>query len=84
VFVLADVVRPARAVGHAIAAELWDEEVKRQALAQDGTLAGFKVFQRADWNHFRHAGPDPIDQPSTLVEQLDWLRAAGFSDLDLH
>jgi tRNA (cmo5U34)-methyltransferase len=84
VFVLADVVRPARAVGHAIAAELWYEEVKRRALAQDGTLAGFEAFQRADWNHFRHAGPDPIDQPSTLVEQLDWLRAAGFTDLDLH
>jgi tRNA (cmo5U34)-methyltransferase len=84
VFVLADLIRPAAAVGHAIAAELWDEEVRRRSLALDGTLAGFEVFRRADWNHFRHAEPDPIDKPSTLLEQLDWLRAAGFADVDAH
>jgi tRNA (cmo5U34)-methyltransferase len=84
VFVLADVIRPAAAVGHAIAAELWDEEVRRQALALDGTLDGFDAFDRADWNHFRHAELDPIDRPSTLVEQLEWLRAVGFAEVDLH
>lgn len=84
VFVLADVIRPTTAVGHAIAAELWDEEVRRRALALDGTLEGVEAFSRADWNHFRHAEPDPIDKPSTLVEQLEWLRWAGFAEVDLH
>jgi tRNA (cmo5U34)-methyltransferase len=84
VFVLADVIRPATAVGHAIAAELWDEEVRRRSLALDGTLEGLDAFRRADWNHFRHAELNPIDKPSTLVEQLDWLRSAGFSDVDAH
>ena len=84
VFVLADVIRPAAAVGHAIAAELWDEEVRRRSLALDGTLEGLDAFRRADWNHFRHAELNPIDKPSTLVEQLDWLRSAGFSDVDAH
>ena len=84
VFVLADIIRPATRVGHAIAAELWDEEVRRRALALDGTLDGFDAFRRADWNHFRHEELDPIDKPSTLSEQLDWLRSAGFVDVDVH
>lgn len=84
VFVLADVVQPATAAGAAIAAELWDREVEDRSLALDGDLRGFEAFRRADWNHFRHAVLDPIDQPSTVLEHLDWLRAAGFAEVDLH
>ncbi|MEQ8814280.1 MAG: class I SAM-dependent methyltransferase [Thalassobaculum sp.] len=84
VFVLADVVQPATAAGNAIAADLWDQEVRGRALSLDGNLEGFEAFRRADWNHFRHKELDPIDQPSTVVEQLDWLRAAGFVEVDLH
>lgn len=84
VFVLADIIRPAVTVGYDIAAELWDEAVKRRANELDGTLDGFELFQRADWNNFRHRGFDPIDKPSTLAEHIDWLRAAGFADVDVH
>lgn len=84
VFVLADVVQPAGVAGSAIAAELWDQEVKDRALALDGDLGGFEAFRRADWNHFRHAVLDPIDQPSTVAEHLDWLRAEGYVEVDLH
>lgn len=84
VFVLADVVQPATAVGARVAGDLWDAEVRRRALARDGTLHGYEAFQAADWNHFRHTELDPIDKPARLVDQLDWLRAAGFADLDLH
>lgn len=84
VFVLADVVQPAGDAGSAIAAELWDQEVRDRALALDGDLAGFEAFRRADWNHFRHASLDPIDKPSTVAEHLDWLRAAGYVEVDLH
>lgn len=84
VFVLADVIRPTLPVGNEIAAELWDEAVKRRSVELDGTLEGYETFHRADWNHFRHEEPDPIDKPSTLVEHLDWLRSAGFADVDVH
>ena len=84
VFVLADVIQPATAAGSAIAADLWDQEVKDRALSLDGDLKGFEAFKRADWNHFRHEVLDPIDKPSTVVEHLDWLRDAGFVDVDLH
>lgn len=83
-FILADIVRPATRVGHAIAATMWDEEVRRRSMDLDGDLSGFDAFRRADWNHFRHEVPDPIDRPATVVEQMDWLRAAGFTAVDLH
>lgn len=84
VFVLADVVQPAGAAGAAIAAELWDDEVRERSRALDGDLGGFEAFRRADWNHFRHAVLDPIDQPSTVAEHLDWVRDAGYLEVDLH
>src|SRR3546814_8450769 len=55
VFVLADVVQPAGDAGSAIAAELWDQEVRDRALALDGDLAGFEAFRRADWNQIGRA-----------------------------
>ena len=84
VFVLADVVRPETDAGNAIAADLWDEETRHRSLELDGDLAGFEAFRRADWNHFRHAVLDPMDQPSSVAEHLDWLRDAGFVGVDLH
>ncbi len=84
VFALADVIRPETDAGNAIAADLWDEETRRRSQEIDGDLGGFEAFRRADWNHFRHAVLDPMDQPSTLVEHLDWLRDAGFVGVDLH
>lgn len=86
VFVLADMIRPVNAAGHGIAADLWDAEVKRRSMELDGDLRGFRLFQDADWNNFHHGeqGPDDIDKPSTLVEHLDWLRAAGFQEVDVH
>jgi tRNA (cmo5U34)-methyltransferase len=84
VFVLADMVRPARSVGHRVAGWMWDEEVRRRALALDGDEGGFERFRAADWNNFHRGEFDPVDQPSTLVEHVDLLRAAGFVDVDLH
>ncbi len=84
VFVLADVLEPATAAGYAIAANMWDEEVKRRSKALDGSLQGFAAFQETEWNHFHHQQPDPIDKPSLLSDQLTWLTDAGFRDIDLH
>ena len=84
VFVLADIVRPARPVGHAVAGWMWDEEVRRRSLALDGDERGFALFQEADWNNFNHGVFQPLDKPSTVVEHVDLLRAAGFVDVDLH
>lgn len=84
VFALADVIRPATKTGDEIAADLWDEEVRRRAMMLDGNENGFQHFQAADWNHFRHRELDPIDKPATIAEHLEWLREAGFVDIDVH
>lgn len=84
VFVLADIIRPARPIGNEIAAQCWDEEVRRRAMAIDGSEVGFELFRRAEWNHFHHGEPDPVDKPATLTDQLSWLHEAGFADIDIH
>ncbi len=84
VFVLADVIRPATKAGDAVAARMWDEEVERRSLSLAGDRSGLEAFREADWNNFRHEKLDPIDKPSTIAEHLDWLREAGFADVDLH
>ena len=82
VLVIADLVEPARAEGNAVAAEGWDEAVRARALHLDGSLAAFERFQQLGWNLYRH--PDPMDQPSRLFDQLRWMEAAGFRDVDVH
>ncbi len=82
VLVVADVIEPAHACGLAIAARAWDDAVRQRALALDGDTAAFDFFTRDGWNLYRH--PDPLDKPSRLLEQLQWLAAAGFTDVDVH
>ncbi len=82
VLVIADLVEPARAEGNAVAAEGWDEAVRGRALHLDGSLAAYERFQQLGWNLYRH--PDPMDQPSRLFDQLRWMEAAGFRDVDVH
>ncbi|MEO1089263.1 MAG: class I SAM-dependent methyltransferase [Pseudomonadota bacterium] len=84
VFVLADLVAPTTIIGQRMAAAMWDDEVRRRALAMDGDERGFRAFEAADWNLYRQAQPDPVDRPSRLLDQLDWLRDAGFVDIELH
>ncbi|NQW12048.1 MAG: class I SAM-dependent methyltransferase [Alphaproteobacteria bacterium] len=84
VFVLADLVEPATRRAQTVAADAWDAETRRRALDTDGTLDGFERFVAESWNHYRLTEPDPIGQPSRLVDMLDWLRAAGFADVDVH
>lgn len=81
-FVIADVVDPAHARGLAVAARAWDDAVRQRALALDGDTAAFDFFTRDGWNLYRH--PDPLDKPSRLLDQLQWLAAAGFADVDVH
>lgn len=84
VLVIADLIKPARPVGDDIAAKLWDDEVKRRSLELDGTLAGFDAFVAAEWNYYQYKDENTIDKPSLICEQIDWLREAGFSNVDIH
>ncbi len=84
VFVVADLVEPTSEAARRVAAKAWDDAVRRRALELDGDLAAFEAFQADDWNHYSAPEPDPVDMPSPLKSQLDWLAAAGLCDIDVH
>lgn len=84
VFVVADLVEPTSEAGRRVAAKAWDDAVRRRALELDGDLAAFEEFQATDWNYYADPEPDPVDMPSPLKSQLDWMEAAGLRDVDVH
>lgn len=82
--VIADLVQPATAAAHALAAQAWDEAVRQRALDLAGHLGPFEKFRDERWNLYADPEPDPIDQPSPLLDQLRWLEDAGLSGVDVY
>ena len=39
---------------------------------------------RVEQVDYSDPAPDPIDQPSALLDQLKWLEAAGLRNVDVH
>ncbi|MEQ8335417.1 class I SAM-dependent methyltransferase [Nisaea sp.] len=83
VFVLADLTEPASDAARRSFARQWELEVEQRSLALRGDRSGQERFRALDWNHYDPRVPDPLDKPSTLLEQMDWLRDAGFEQIDL-
>jgi tRNA (cmo5U34)-methyltransferase len=83
-FIIADVVAFKNQMGLKLAADQWDEEVKKQALEYDRSLDAFETFLNQHWNMYRYFDPDDIDKPSPLFDQLKWLEKAGFNDIEVH
>lgn len=81
---LADIMEPATPHVAELYAQQYDELVYQQSISLRGNPEGFEQFQRLHWNYFRYDYGDLTsgDQPSTLSDQLRWLRAAGFGQID--
>jgi len=84
VLVVADLVEPTTMRGRRLAASAWDHAVRQRSLQLRGNLCAFERFQAINWNYYSDPNPSPQDSPSTLVEQIDWLRVAGFVNVDVH
>lgn len=80
--ILADLIQPVSEAGIQLAAHAWDEEVLRRSLELDGEDRFYREFQNLDWNIFHH--PDPVDHPSPIFDQLNWLREAGYEAVDVY
>src|SRR5579863_7738312 len=80
---IADLVEPASSEARAHAARSWDESVHASVLEHLGNLEPSERFRHERWNYFADPAPDSMDQPSTLLEQLDWLREAGLVGVDV-
>jgi tRNA (cmo5U34)-methyltransferase len=84
VLVVADLVEPTTTLGRQLAAKAWDDAVKQRSIEMRGDLSAFKRFQALSWNYYSDPKPNPMDTPSTLADQIDWLRVAGFVNVDVH
>ena len=84
VFAVADLIEPESELGRKVAAKQWDACVRERSLRLRGDLSAYRYFVESDWNYFSAPGPDPVDHPSGLREQLEWLREAGFEAADVH
>lgn len=83
VFILIDLIMPTRQIGLDIAAREWDAWVHHKVEAESADPAVFTTFKKEGWNFYDDPAADPIDQPSGLWEQMEWLRQAGFVDVDV-
>ena len=79
---LADLVAPASDRVRRLFASQWDASAQAQSQALVGDLSLYQEFHDAGWNYYELTEEDPIDHPSPLADQLQWLRAAGFSVAD--
>lgn len=77
---LIDLVLPTSSRARAALGTQWDAIVQEQSQALTGSLAAYNRFREIRWNFYAH--PDPIDQPASLFQQLRWLEATGFRDVD--
>ena len=82
--IIIDLVEPETTIGQAVSAKAWDDAVRRRALELDGDLTAFEFFRDEHWNYYSDPEPDPVDQPSSLLDQLNWMSAAGLEHVDVH
>ena len=84
VLVLFDVMRYPRVEATQLAARHWDDYVRRHA-AEHRRDDAWQTFVDDEWNMYAFPPqPGDIDQPSTLLEHLQWGVQAGFVDCDVH
>lgn len=77
---IVDIVQPVNGYASRAYAAAWDTAVT-EAGANAGRPDAIRVFRESKWNLFRYPDPD-FDKPSVLSEQLQWLRDAGFQEVD--
>ena len=58
----------------------------QRVLEIDGNLDAVAAFEADEWNYYTHVAPgtDPIDKPSSLMDQLLCLHEAVFGCADVH
>lgn len=82
VFAVLDIVAPTHPSGVQIAAKQWDVWVSERSGGTDNAI--FRKFSEEGWNYFSDPEPDVYDQPSSLADQLKWMQAAGFEQVDVY
>lgn len=79
---VADLVQPATVRIQRLFAGQWTDAARAQSRTCPGGAAAFARFTRDGWNYYAASDPDPYDQPARLLDQLVWLKTAGFERVD--
>lgn len=82
--IIADLIEPMSEAAKSVAARSWDQTVREAARAHNGPEDPYQHFAATHWNYYLDPEPDPIDRPSPLLAQLQWLEQAGFIEVDVH
>lgn len=80
---LADIVDPENPRIRNLFARQWYDAVRKQSLEKTGYLKAYEFFRDEEWNYYDDDEPDPYEKPSRLIDQLHWLKQAGFKDIDV-
>ena len=81
-FIIVDLVEPDSRQARNAYDRQWDEDVKCRVEASGEGREALDLFRNDRWNFYADPHPDPYDQPSSLPDQLLWLREAGFRKVD--
>ncbi len=76
-----DAIEPRRGEARELFGATWDAAAQANAAALDAPDA-CQQFNATHWNYFRY--PEAGDTPSSLFDQLCWLRDAGLASDDCY
>jgi SAM-dependent methyltransferase len=79
---VADIVEPASEWARRHMATTWTEAVRQRSLDLTGEMRVYDFFIEQKWNSYDNPDPE-VDVPSPLMDQLHWLREAGFVNIDV-
>jgi trans-aconitate methyltransferase len=79
-FIIADLLHPQHDQARRLFEATWDQSARNQSLQKTGDINLYELFMNRKWNYYTH--PHPIDKPSSLFDQLQWLSVAGFNIVD--
>ena len=82
--VICDIIEPRMAETLALWEKHWDQGVRERAIHLDGHTDKLEFFRKHGWNYYSDPEADPVDQPSSLLEQLLWLGDAGLVNAEVH
>lgn len=81
-FIMVDLIVPESQQAREAYARQWDQEVEARLQGTGEGPEALGIFRNDRWNFYGDPNPDPYDQPSSLPDQLRWLRQAGFTKVD--
>lgn len=79
-FLIADLVMPQTNQARELFAATWDRMAESASIEQTLARELFQSFEQEQWNYYRY--PDDFDKPSSIFEQLLWLKEVNFSIVD--